>query len=803
MESLLVSHNGKQSGGQARRQRAYASRLGVLAGWLIAVSLLGGALAAPARAVTDEEVGKAIERLKKSLLAKQEKNGAFEPVGGAQGGQTGGPTALATLALLESGESLQRPEIAKAIKWLESIKLGGVSTRGAKGGGTGGQGVANFKEDDEPTSNGTYAISLMTHVWAALPPAYYQNKVNETGTFLLTESHNGGGGFHYVPTKSPTDYDNSTTQYGVLGVWEAAKAGGRIPPEFWEKVAQHFIGCQNDDGGWQYSGGGKGGGKGSTLAMSVAGLTSMFIVQQQLFGTASKPNPKVEEALNRGLEWLDKNYAPQGNMYAMYGVERVGLASGYKFFNNKDWYRSGAELLVRYTGGDVPNTSFALLFLARGRVPVWISKLKVPGQPWNNRPNDLYYLTHLISDEREAEQNWQILPIDSNPELWLSAPLLYLSSDKAIMFTAAQKANLKRYVDLGGTLLLSPDNASAEFRKAAAELAKELYPQFPARRITNSHPLFHALFQIEGVGEEIQVVSNGARDMIILPTRDWGMEFQTRGYEYQSGKAGPPTQIMRMAMNLWTIVTDRGTLSNRLEQGLEARKAKANPAIVHVGRAKYNGNWLVEPAAWEAFSHWSVNHANLDVQTEEIDLDKIGDSDLPLIHLQGCEPRPLTQAQMDAIRKFTAKGGILLVETVGGQGTFAREFEVQWTKEFKKAATPMYSTNDPIVTGEKLAGGFNNRRAVYRREAVLRGMSVNCRLAGFYAGDRPQVILSNEDLSLGMLGVRQAGVIGYSPLYSRQMVANLLRQAVRFKEGAPPPADDDAAPAQEPAADNP
>ena len=177
------------------------------------------------------------------------------------------------------------------------------------------------------------------------------------------------------------------------------------------KVAEHFIKCQNEDGGWQYVGNTND----STPPMTVAGVTGLFIVQQQLFATATKPNPKVEASLSKGIEWLDKNYAPSGNMYYMYGVERIGLASGYKFFNKTDWYQSGAKLLVTYNGGTVQDTSFALLFLARGRVPVWISKLKIPEHPWNNRPNDLYSLTRFISDQRKAEQNWQIISIDVDP----------------------------------------------------------------------------------------------------------------------------------------------------------------------------------------------------------------------------------------------------------------------------------------------------------------------------------------------------------------------------------------------------
>ena len=184
-----------------------------------------------ARAVTDEEVGKAIDRLKKILLAEQAEDGSIgeTPTGDHLGGRS---AALATLGIFESGESLQRPEIAKAIAYLQSIELGTPPpTGGAINAGSAEVGNAKFDKDTKvkPTTNSTYAISLLSHVWAALPPAFLPN-LEKSGGFLLNQSHNTGGGFHYTPTKSPTDYDNSTTQYGVLGVWEAAKAGGTCRP---------------------------------------------------------------------------------------------------------------------------------------------------------------------------------------------------------------------------------------------------------------------------------------------------------------------------------------------------------------------------------------------------------------------------------------------------------------------------------------------------------------------------------------------------------------------------------------------
>src|ERR1700730_14341639 len=89
----------------------------------------------------------------------------------------------------------------------------------------------------------------------------------------------------------------------------------------------------------------------------------------------------------------------QRTFYNLYGLERAGRLSGLRFFGAHDWYREGCQWLGRRQPADaswheagyydqwpVVSTSFALLFLSKGRTPVLISKL-VHG-PWPRQDND-------------------------------------------------------------------------------------------------------------------------------------------------------------------------------------------------------------------------------------------------------------------------------------------------------------------------------------------------------------------------------------------------------------------------------
>src|SRR6266446_5885514 len=55
-------------------------------------------------------------------------------------------------------------------------------------------------------------------------------------------------------------WDNSNSQFAVLGLHSAAHAGVKLPKEVWERVEMHCRETQNADGSWGYqqSGGGYG-----------------------------------------------------------------------------------------------------------------------------------------------------------------------------------------------------------------------------------------------------------------------------------------------------------------------------------------------------------------------------------------------------------------------------------------------------------------------------------------------------------------------------------------------------------------
>ena len=199
----------------------------------------------------------------------------------------------------------------------------------------------------------------------------------------------------------------------------------------------------------------------------------------------------LSPAVAQGLTWFeegDHSVGPQADDgYTLYGVERVGLASGFKFFGKHDWYR---ELAARVVPTQWPNgawgheqtgdaaltdTAYTLLFLARGRHPVMMNKLRFE-KYWINRPRDVSNLARFASRELERELNWQVVGIDNDWADWLDSPVLFIASHQPPKLTDADYAKLRRFVEAGGLLFTHADNGSESFSKWVSELALKICP---------------------------------------------------------------------------------------------------------------------------------------------------------------------------------------------------------------------------------------------------------------------------------------------------------------------------------------
>ena len=230
------------------------------------------------------------------------------------------------------------------------------------------------------------------------------------------------------------NWDNSNSQYGLLGVWSGAEADIIIPSSYWTEVEKHWTKCQAPGGQWSYRQTNS-----PRLTMTCAGIASLFVCHDWLDATRSGTavgRPPMSAALKKALDWLEDgnnsiNVGGDEWGYTLYGVERVGLASGYKFFGKHNWYPELAAQILSTRCGDHggivgSRDRYGLMHCSscrRGRHPVLMNKLRYDGY-WANRPRDIANLATYASRENgEWPLNWQVVSIECHWTDWSDSPI--------------------------------------------------------------------------------------------------------------------------------------------------------------------------------------------------------------------------------------------------------------------------------------------------------------------------------------------------------------------------------------------
>ena len=120
-------------------------------------------------------------------------------------------------------------------------------------------------------------------------------------------------------------------------------ASAATPQEDYMNLITEYVHRMNNiyDGTWAYTSGP------GTLSMTSAGTASLFVAEDYLYGArfgVRVGREPFSPPLKRALDWWERGGDINVGVaawwgYTLYGIERVGLASGFKYFGKHDWYR--------------------------------------------------------------------------------------------------------------------------------------------------------------------------------------------------------------------------------------------------------------------------------------------------------------------------------------------------------------------------------------------------------------------------------------------------------------------------------
>lgn len=472
-------------------------------------------------------------------------NGHWEDQSKVRAQYPGGATSLVVVALLNSGEDPKSKIIQDALGYLRTIPPGR-----------------------------TYTVGLQTMAFVLAKEDVDKPRIEKNLDWLEIHCSESGWGYGGAGKS-----DHSLNQYALLGVYEAMRAGYDFDQEKLKLLKAkmkrlHNYYCEEGPVGLY----GYRSSKVPSLTMTTAGLCNLLITQRaaELSRSVLDKNGKAGEncglydehrQIEGALRYIGIKYPAEltprqmdtGKFreayYCFYGIERAGRLTGRRFFGGKDWYRIGCRCLVdaqqrngawssnaRRDYGEIINTSFALLFLSKGRTPVLITKLAWGGEVlvknqsverWNRKRDDMRNLTEYVSRElfKGTPLAWQVFDIRGMPDLGkpektkrlteelLASPVVWISGHTLDL--GKEKEILKKYVDNGGFIVAEACCGEKNFDTAFRDLITSGGEDgFGATlvKLDASHPLWSAAgdkYAVNPARFELYGVEKGCKTVMI------------------------------------------------------------------------------------------------------------------------------------------------------------------------------------------------------------------------------------------------------------------------------------------------
>lgn len=645
----------------------------------------------------------------------------------------GGESALATFALLVAGQSPDAPNMRAA---LEQVR--------------------------KTPNEHVYVVAIKILALTKADPTKYALEIRDAARWLARAQVEAGLWGYGMGGQR---WDHSNSQYALLALHAAAEAGVSLPGSVWARARGRVLNTQNDDGGWSYRG--TGASYGSMTAANVSNLvilgSTIALPMERTFENGVAPHCgryRGNRPLINGLGWLGRNFRTDQNPghgtsflnYWLYAVERAGILSGRRYFGTNDWYRAGAARLVRTQNGDgswgngggglpIPDTAFALLFLAKGHKPLLIQKLQwSDDERWDPDRHDVEHLIDYIGDKLGEPTAWQVVEFDSPLEDWLAAPLLYVQGHTFPEWNEAQRKKVREYVEQGGTILFEACCGRQAFVDGARAFLTQAFPEAPLRELDAGHPIFRAHFDLPP--RRLLGIDVGCRTSVLLSPNDLSCLWEQKDVPVLSEAA------FRLGTNIAAFATGRQALRDRLDVVTVPEDPSVSASAAPIGSALrlaqvvYDGDWRPDAHSLVHFAEFLHDKLALNVVTayQAVRLDSEQLSSCPILYMTGHFPVSFSVAERSALAEHLRRGGFLFADACCGREAFDKSFRALMKETFPDNPLERLPADHPIFRGQP---GFPMTRVGYKEavqaespdldEPELWGVTIDGRLVVVYS----------------------------------------------------------------------
>ncbi|MBI5764211.1 MAG: DUF4159 domain-containing protein [Planctomycetes bacterium] len=645
-------------------------------------------------------------------------------------------------------------------------------------------------EEGPGSGGGTYVYSLRASLWSTLLDrplaAAHRNRLKKllkSDVDWLQRAGRESGWYTYVSGGGGGDHSN--TQFANLGLWSGSIGGSEVGNGHWQRISRHWLELQNPDGGWSYAAGTNQ----STPSMTVAGCNSLYIALDRLYArpemgyrvfegiAIDKPAreriSKIHAAIGRGNTYLEE-HPPDGTNnsgYELFGLERLGLASGLAYIGGRDWFRAYAADVCRHDWGtDILADAFGVIFLVHGQAPVLFQKLEHGERfdDWSYYQRDLANLTRFVNRTFERLHRWQRIPVNATIRDMQDAPILYIAGQGPLELPNETMKRIRQYVEEGGTVFLHADRASRKFRDSAEKQFETLFMDY-GWRFTDV-PSDHAIYRCQFGGATspwkrsapLRAIQDGARLPIILCPVDLAGAWQQErgGFE----------EMFRIMANVRVYcASPYSELPRRLRRTSITSPTLPKAGILRLARPDLGGASQAHPAVWTRFNEHLRRRCGVALELVPKEDWKKAD----VVHLGMSTSEEFTEGVLTSLREYVRAGGMVFIDAVDGQPA-AIDAANEVFEKLAVGEAMLLPSNHPIVSGTSpLARGLELMETTEAGSGLRSGGTTPPILVQTDAGGGC-VLACPFDVTGGLDGSFVWKRVGYRPASTRHLMENVL-----------------------------
>ncbi len=765
-------------------------RAACLTCWITIVTVVLNSSVCPAQntggkplVVSPESVQKSIDRSVNFLLSSQKDDGGWDDVND----YPGGVTSLVVLALLTAGLPPDHPKVANAL---------------------------NYSRQRVPKK--TYTVALQSMAFCAANPTKFAADI-QRNTEWLVKAQCKDGSWSYGEDGA-SNGDPSNTQFALLALYEAQRAGAQLPPEVWKSVyglsKKYWLAIRNKDGSFPYN-------PGSAEvrgSMTCAGVSSLVIVGSQLDGSESSVDGEIQccgkdsssdYEINAALKWLTTNFTVHSNpgsqrqfhLYYLYGLERAGRMTGQRFLGDHDWYREGCEALMRIQedvsgkfdsahqtnlGNDYTETAFGLLFLAKGKRQVVINRLKFgKGDDWNHHSMAMQHLTSHTERAWKRDLAWQTIDLQKAKIAdLLEAPVLFISASNAPVLTNESRELLREYVEQQGGFIFAEacngDGCDGEafddyMRRFAAEVLGK-----PLEKLSPDHPIWHAerSVDLKAMPKDFWLygVQTCCRLGLVYSPISLSCRWELNSpygarTDYKPAIQAELDNATLTGINVLSYATGK-ELKQKLQSILVLEEVKnmtpTDRGVFVLPQLQHNAAADDAPRAITNLIEW-MGKENPFRMSSEHRMVPIADEELqkyPMVFMHGRGELKFNESQRSTLRNYIKNGGFIFADAICADEQFAASFRREMAVILNAELQPI-NEGHPLLLGNRFSGYDIRQVNIIDPQRTKDQIAVNRRrvspqLEIANSEDRVVVVFSPLDMSCALESRHSLQCRGYT-----------------------------------------